>query len=208
MQGENGEQRLLQCPICSVITQDVVVVPQIFWQGMEFHKLVLHSAPQVAGPISGASQLTLLLFLTSIHTLPPPHAHCVPIPIPIILPIPHLPHLSLLPRRRRWVTLSPLDSRKLCAVIEWDQKHTKRNRSTPRLMFTLLQSLTSRSLSFGSRSQKIPKPTNHSTKYPKISKPAAAPQIQHSLINSPIFVCEKFRPPTFQKLKQQILNHP
>lgn len=106
MQGENGEKRLLQCPISSVITQDVVVVPQIFWQGMEFHKLVLHSAPQVASPISGASQLILLLFLTSIHTLPPPHANCVPIPIPINLPIPHLPHLCLLPCRRGWITLS------------------------------------------------------------------------------------------------------
>lgn len=87
------------------MTQDVVVVPQIFWQGMEFHKLVLHSAPQVASPLSGASQL-LLLFLTSIHTLPPPHANCVPIPIPIIPPIPHLPHMSLLPRRKGWLALS------------------------------------------------------------------------------------------------------
>lgn len=94
-------------------------------------------------------------------------------------------------------------------------KTDKKNRWTPRLVFRLLQSLTSRSLSFGSRSQKIPKSTNHSTKYPKISKPAA-PQIQNSLINSPTFVCEKFRSPTFlalsifhtSKTATTILNHP
>lgn len=106
MQGENGEKSLLQCPISSVMTQDVVVVPQIFWQGMEFHKLVLHSAPQAASPLSGASHL-LLLFLTSIHTHPPPHANCVPIPIiPPIPHLPHLPHLYLLPRRGEGLTLS------------------------------------------------------------------------------------------------------